>query len=148
MTESSSLYVGLTINEGAPVIDVNRLTGLLQSAALAERRRGEIGLWICDDEEIADLHQRFMNISGPTDVLSFAGDPPYLGDVAVSYETAAEQAPDVGHSVQREIAYLALHGLLHLFGYDDLTEEDRNRMLTHQDELILDFETKTSHDWK
>ncbi len=148
MSHSSPLEIGLTISDGAPTLDVDRLTGLLQHAAAAHDGRGEIGIWICTDDEIADLHQRFMNIDGPTDVLSFAGDPPYLGDVAISYETAEMQAFDVGHPIQREIAYLALHGLLHLLGYDDLTVYDRKRMLAYQDELIDAYEASLSNGWQ
>lgn len=147
MTDLSPLDVGLTISENSPNIDVARLTGLLQRAAIEEQHRGEIGLWICSDDEIADLHLRFMNIPGPTDVLSFAGDYPYLGDVAVSYETACRQANEMGHPVLREIAYLALHGFLHLVGYDDLTDDDQRCMLARQDELITTYEALTSDDW-
>ena len=147
MSQSSPLEIGLTISDGAPTIYCDRLTELLQRAAATHDGHGEIGIWICTDDEIADLHQRFMNIDGPTDVLSFTGDPPYLGDVAVSYETAEMQARDLDHPVQREIAYLALHGLLHLLGYDDLTKHDRERMLAHQDELIDAYETSLSNGW-
>lgn len=147
MPGSYSLEIGLTVSDGAPSFDRIRLVGLIQRAASAESRSGELGIWICDDDEIADLHQRFMQIPGPTDVLSFPGDPPYLGDVAVSYETAACQAHEVGHSVQREIAYLALHGLLHLIGFDDLTIADRERMISRQDELIAAYETELGDEW-
>ena len=120
---------------------------MLEFAAHVEGRAGEVGIWICSDDDIADLHQRYMDISGPTDVLSFNGDEPYLGDIAVSFDTAADQARDAGHSVQREIAYLALHGLLHLFGYDDLTPPQREKMFARQDEIIDGYERETGHEW-
>jgi probable rRNA maturation factor len=142
-----ALEIGLTCSEGAPQFDAARLKGLLTSAAEAERRHGELGLWLCTDAEIADLHQRFMDIPGPTDVISFPGDTQYLGDIAVSFDTAAMQAIDAGHPVARELAYLALHGLLHLLGYDDITPAEREQMLTRQDELIEAFEKATPGGW-
>jgi probable rRNA maturation factor len=145
---NSGLEVGLTVNQHAPGINDVRLIALLELAASTEGRSGEVGIWICTDDEIAALHQRYMDIAGPTDVLSFPGDAPYLGDIAVSYETAAAQARDVGHAVQREIAYLTLHGLLHLIGYDDLIPEDRQRMIARQDELIARVETDLSDEWE
>ncbi len=116
-------------------------------AADSEGREGEVGVWICSDDDIADLHLRFMDIPGPTDVLSFNGDEPYLGDIAVSHETATVQARDAGHSVEREIAYLTLHGLLHLLGYDDLTATERENMFARQDAIIGAYEKGAGDDW-
>ncbi len=144
MPHNPPLEVGITVSDGAPMVDVERLSALLRYVARAEGRSGEVGVWICDDAEIADLHQRFMDIPGPTDVLSFPGDAPYLGDIAVSFETAEVQAADVGHTICREIAYLSLHGLLHLFGYDDLEPEKRVDMIARQDELMAAFEREAS----
>lgn len=148
MPAPATIEVGLTISDGAPVINARRLTGLLDFAAAAEQISGEVGIWICSDDEIAELHRRFMAIPGPTDVLSFPGDAPYLGDIAVSFGTAASQALEVGHSVQREIAYLALHGLLHLSGYDDLTPADRQKMIARQDDLIAAYERDAPDGWE
>jgi probable rRNA maturation factor len=142
-----TLEIGLTLSDGAPPFKVEQLERLLTSAVIAQQRQGEIGVWICSDDEIADLHQRFMGIMGPTDVISFPGDSPYLGDVAVSFETAALQAEDTNQPVAREIAYLVLHGMLHLLGYDDVTPSDREQMLARQDELIEAFEKVTPGAW-
>ena len=147
MSTAPELDVEIRTSEGVPAIDIARLEALLSSAALAERRSGEVGVWLCSDDEIADLHLRFMDIPGPTDVISFPGDPPYLGDIAVSFDTAASQALDAEHSVAREIAYLVLHGLLHLFGYDDLTQPERDAMLSRQDKLIEAFEKANAGAW-
>jgi len=147
MPKPPVIEIGLTCSDGAPQFSFDRLQELVTSVAVAENRHGEIGVWLCTDDEIADLHLRFMNISGPTDVISFPGDSQYLGDIAVSFETAAMQAIDAGNSVAREIAYLALHGLLHLLDYDDLIPEERQRMLNRQDELILAYEKAAPGDW-
>ena len=60
----------------------------------------------------------------------------YLGDVVISYDRAAEQAPEYGHGTEREVALLMVHGLLHLLGYDDVDEESRARMHARQNELV------------
>ncbi|HVX31205.1 MAG TPA: rRNA maturation RNase YbeY [Nitrolancea sp.] len=147
MPEPDALEVGLRCSPGSPPLDTNRFAELLIYAARAEGRSGEVGVWLCSDDEIADLHLRFMQIPGPTDVISFPGDAEYLGDIAVSFDTAAEQAAEAGHPVARELAYLALHGLLHLLGYDDLTTPERDAMLARQDALIEAFEKAAPGGW-
>jgi probable rRNA maturation factor len=143
-----NLTVELHLSEGIRLGSPDRLVALLQFAGQREGATGEIGLWICRDEEIACLHEQYQAIPGPTDVLSFPGDSPYLGDIAVSAETAARQAVEAGHSSNREIAFLALHGLLHLVGYDDRDEASRSRMLARQEELLRDFEEESPGDWE
>lgn len=145
----SRLRVSVRISEGlGRPVAVRRLADLLRYAAEREGASGAVSVWICRDDEIAELHERFQGIPGPTDVMSFPGDPPYLGDIAVSAETAAEQARDAGHSVGREIAFLALHGFLHLIGYDDLSEPERARMLARQEELLRAFEAERPGAWE
>ncbi len=144
-----SLRVGIRRSEGlGRSVAVRRLARLLRAAAEREGVSGEVGVWICRDDEIAELHERFQGVPGPTDVLSFPGDPPYLGDIAVSADTAALQATEMGHSVGREIAFLVLHGFLHLIGYDDLSELDRSRMLKRQEELLRAFEEEEPGSWE
>jgi probable rRNA maturation factor len=63
----------------------------------------------------------------------------YLGDIAVSWDTAAVQGPEAGFTVEREVAFLALHGLLHLLGMDDATDADRAAMHARQQELLDAF---------
>lgn len=148
------LQVHVTLSPGAPPVDTDRLERLLRFAAHHEHvKESEVSVWVNSDAEIANLHERYMGIAGPTDVMSFpATDSPvregYLGDIAVSYETAARQAADVGHEPEREIAYLALHGLLHLLGYDDLSSEERDRMLARQDALLQSFERENPGAWR
>src|SRR5947208_1345259 len=62
--------------------------------------------------------------------------PPYLGDIAISYDRAAEQAPEFGNSPQAEVATLLIHGLLHLLGYEDTQDAEHNRMHARQQELL------------
>uniref|UniRef100_A0A831T7F7 Endoribonuclease YbeY n=1 Tax=Thermorudis peleae TaxID=1382356 RepID=A0A831T7F7_9BACT len=143
----AELIIEIQASPGVRMPPADRLQALLEFAAEQEGAGGEVSVWICRDGEIAELHERYQGIPGPTDVLSFPGEPPYLGDIAVSADTAAAQAAEVGHSPGREIAYLALHGLLHLLGYDDLDETSRARMLARQDELLEAFEREYLGEW-
>jgi probable rRNA maturation factor len=102
----------------------------------AERLRNELAhgrpfeCLITDDRAITTLNGRFRRKWSPTDVLSFPvadGMPDgYLGEVAISWQRAAEQAAERGHSTEQEIEILMLHGVLHLLGYDH--QSDRGRM--------------------
>jgi len=83
----------------------------------------EISLVLCDDAFIQALNAQHRGKDRPTDVLSFAqDDPAVLGDIVISLPTAARQAAAAGWAFESEIALLAVHGLLHLLGYDDETE--------------------------
>lgn len=107
-------------------------------------------LLITDDPGIQILHRDYLNDDTPTDVLAFAAatdeafpmDPGagrYLGDIAVSWETAATQGPEAGLTPTHEVAFLALHGLLHLLGADDATPERRAAMHARQHALLDAF---------
>jgi probable rRNA maturation factor len=85
---------------------------------------------ISGDQELRRLNREFRKQDYPTDVLSFPAERPsqgFLGEIAISFETARHQALEYGHSLDEEIEILMLHGLLHLLGMDH--ETDRGRML-------------------
>lgn len=152
MTDSPGLDVTFTVSGEEDPVDLDRVRSFLQWASSRIDLRGELGIWLCTDDEIADLHVRYISVDGPTDVITFpASDPPdsegYAGDIAVSVDTAARQAADVGHTTEREIAFLCLHGLLHLAGLDDQDDESRRTMLERQEELIVEFERICPGDW-
>jgi probable rRNA maturation factor len=91
------------------------------------RARGEVTVAISSDTRIRALNRQFRRKDKPTDVLSFeAGEPGRLGDVVIALGVARRQARDAGHSLDTELRVLALHGLLHLLGYDH--EHDDGRM--------------------
>ena len=105
---------------------------------------GEVSVTLTNNEYIHTLNREYRGIDRPTDVLSFAlneseepdvedgPDVNVLGDLVISVERAKEQAADYGHSVKREIAFLTVHGMLHLLGYDHMEEEDRIEMEAEQ----------------
>jgi probable rRNA maturation factor len=124
-----------------------------------------LGLSLVSDAEIAELNQAWRHKQGPTDVLAFAAQetidddgtpfapmplPPdfsdddsdlgvealELGDIVISLETAARQAPDHGHSLAQELQFLASHGLLHLLGWDHPDDASLQAMLARQDQLL------------
>ena len=86
---------------------------------------------LVSDRRIAEIHQRFMNIAGTTDVVTFQH-----GEVIVSVETAARQAADYGTSLLHELRLYLAHGLLHLAGFDDHSEEGFREMCALQDQLV------------
>lgn len=95
----------------------------------------QVAIVLCDDAEIAVYHERFMRIMGPTDVISWPADAP-LGDVMVSCETARRQAAAYGNSWQREVCVLAVHGTLHLLGWDDHSPTERHAMQVRVDSIV------------
>lgn len=99
-----------------------------------------LSLVIVGDEEMSRLHESYRAEAGTTDVLSFPYEDDgldeemagYLGDVILCYEQAARQGEAEGHSAQDELDLLAIHGALHLLGYDDETPDEKARMWERQ----------------
>jgi probable rRNA maturation factor len=133
-------------------LDAAALDHLAVHVLQAEGRKGplELGVVVTTDEEVRALNVQYLGHDYNTDVISFsmadeeAADgfltptdrPPYLGDVVISYERAFEQAPEYDYTTPREVANLLVHGLLHLLGWDDSTDELRGEMQARQEELL------------
>ena len=117
--------------------------------------KSEVSVMFTDDEEIHALNRLHRGVDRPTDVLSFPlfeydenGDiteddldfnpngEMILGDIVISLETASRQAREYGHSFEREIGFLTVHSMLHLFGYDHMTPEDEEEMFGYQREIL------------
>ena len=104
----------------------------------------EVSVTLTDDEHIHELNKQYRGVDRPTDVLSFAlaeseepeveGGPEteVLGDLVLSVERVAAQAEEYGHSLKREAAFLTVHGMLHLLGYDHIEDADREEMEREQ----------------
>jgi probable rRNA maturation factor len=104
---------------------------------------GELTILVTDDEQMQKLNQAHRQDDTTTDVLAFpAGytDPDtnsiYLGDVIISYPRAADQASAGGHHLKLEIQLLTIHGVLHLLGYDDEEENNKERMWAAQSNIL------------
>jgi probable rRNA maturation factor len=104
----------------------------------------ELTLVFINDAEMEELHVKWMNLPGTTDVMSFPMDevrpndpePGILGDIVISPLVARSQAEKAGHSYEHEVKILAAHGLLHLLGYDHQELEEERVMFALQEELV------------
>lgn len=135
-----------------------RLTGLLEQVIQCGlssygKEAAELSIILVDNAYIQNLNLEYRGLDQPTDVLSFAMVdeqpgapvlnqnqlelPELLGDIFISVERAVEQAESYGHSLEREICYLAIHGLLHLLGFDH-QEPEETEVMRQAEEAILE----------
>jgi len=141
--------------EKAKYLDLKKLSAAVYEV-LGQEDNLSAELEFVDEEEIADLNRRLRRVDGVTDVLSFpaldgvrgkviykknfpfdvADGAVFIGSIAVCEQRAAEQAEDFGHSLEREFTYLVCHGMLHLFGYDHMTDEDKKEMRALEDKIM------------
>ena len=113
--------------------------------------RAELNILVIDPEPMEELHVRWLDLPGPTDVMSFPmdelrpGTPETetpagtLGDIVLCPQVAAKQALDAGHSAVEEMLLLTTHGILHLLGYDHAEAEEKKEMFDLQRRLLLTF---------
>ncbi|MGO1560646.1 Metal-dependent hydrolase YbeY, involved in rRNA and/or ribosome maturation and assembly [Actinomycetales bacterium JB111] len=138
---------------GVPGTDVEELSALA-GYVLQEMRvhpQAELSILLVDEDVMSDLHVRWMDEPGPTDVLSFPMDElrpgpeggtsaeGTLGDVVLCPTVAATQARTAGHSTAEELGLLTVHGILHLLGYDHAEPEEEKEMFSLQRRLLLTF---------
>jgi probable rRNA maturation factor len=149
--ENVSFRVTIQVDPGyASQVDESSLQ---DAAAAALRHRGAptgaaLTLVVTGDKEICQLNRQFRHIGAPTDVLAFPaaapfievpGQPPYLGDVIISHPRAAAQAAEAGHPIKAELALLAVHGTLHLLGYDHATPVEKAVMWAAQEAILAEL---------
>lgn len=133
---------------------------LLQFSAdkLNVPKSAEISITVVDNQKIREINREYRNKDAVTDVISFALEddedifmtleleddeiPRDLGDIFLSHDKAVEQASDYGHSVDRELGFLLVHGFLHLNGYDHMTEADEKEMFSLQEEILKEYGLK------
>lgn len=122
---------------------------LLTFAKEQEQIEGEAELSVTfvDKDEIQEINKTYRDKDNVTDVISFALEedepeitgldmPRVLGDIIICTDVANEQAESYGHSFERELGFLALHGFLHLLGYDHMNETDEQEMFGRQDQIL------------
>ena len=101
----------------------------INAAAALVPAQGEVSVLLTDDAGIKELNRAWRKIDKPTNVLSFpAARPPLLGDIAIAYETLAREAAEENKPVLHHLAHLAVHGFLHLLGYDHQTNSQADAM--------------------
>ena len=107
-----------------------------------------VDVTITDNGGIQVLNKKFMRKDRPTDVLSFPSNEGdalsavpdgFLGDIAISIDRAKAQAEEYGHSFERELSFLTVHGCLHILGYDHMNDEERQEMFALQDKILNDM---------
>ncbi|MGI5168417.1 rRNA maturation RNase YbeY [Spirillospora sp. CA-253888] len=149
------------LNESGVEVDENDLAGLARHVLDGMRVHplAELSLLLVDEEAMTELHVKWMDEPGPTDVLSFPmdelrpghlsgadddeeADPGLLGDVVLCPAVAERQARTAGHSTEAELELLTTHGILHLLGYDHAEPEEHKEMFGLQDELLASWRAK------
>ncbi|GEL78313.1 rRNA maturation RNase YbeY [Tenuibacillus multivorans] len=116
----------------------------------------ELSVTLVQNETIQEINRDYRGKDKPTDVISFALEeqgeneldivgedlPEHLGDIIVSVEQAQDQAEEYGHSFNRELGFLVVHGFLHLLGYDHQTVEEEKEMFERQEHILQEFGLK------
>lgn len=137
--------IKIEINNRQSIIEVDdKYQDLFQqlaekAAELEGYEHGEISFALVDNEEIHRLNKKYRGIDSPTDVLSFPMDDEVWGDIIISIEQAKLQAGEYGHSLEREIGYLAVHGLLHLLGYDHSCTGEKDEMRKKEERVLSEL---------
>ena len=136
------------VNRSGALVPDKEITSLLDYAIsyMELNPECEISLSFVDVQEMEELHIKWMQEDGPTDVLSFPMDMPEnkddvvtLGDIVISPAVAAKQAASAGHSVEDEMYILATHGLLHILGYDHADPDEKKVMFSLQEKIVKEW---------
>ena len=136
-------------NKSGELVPADQVRTLLEHslAQLKLNADCDVNLVFVDENEMTELHIKWMDEPGPTDVLSFPmdmpenpGDAVTLGDIVIAPTVAATQAATAGHSAEHEIFILATHGLLHILGYDHANKEDEKVMFALQEDLVKNWQ--------
>lgn len=135
-----------------PIEELEIIENLLNYAIEHEKLDNlEFSVIVVDNEKIHELNKEFRGIDRPTDVITFAlednedfpmMDTRVLGDIYISLDKAKGQAVEYGHSFLRELAFLSIHGFLHLLGYDHMKEDEEKIMFDKQEEILDGFGIK------
>jgi probable rRNA maturation factor len=137
------------INTSGQLVPATEINSLLTFALLELQLNPEceINVSFVDDDYMTELHIKWMDEPGTTDVLSFPMDMPEtpgeavtLGDIVISPVVAAQQAKSQGHSIEQEIFILATHGLLHILGYDHADKAEEKVMFDLQEKIVRDWQ--------
>ncbi|HEV8639147.1 MAG TPA: rRNA maturation RNase YbeY [Chloroflexota bacterium] len=155
-----SLGLELSDETGQAAPYLGLLRAVAERAVATQGLEGayELAITVVSDGRIRELNRVHRGVDRVTDVLSFplqdgevgafvlpGGAPTHLGDVVIAFGRAAEQAGAYGHSLEREIAYLAAHGVLHLLGFDHEAEDERVAMRAREEEILFDLPREVPH---
>lgn len=160
MPSPARLQVDATIDsevELPPVMTVDAITSLAHHVLVSEGMSGawQFGVRFVDDPTMQAAHADFMGIDTPTDIMTFPYEDDGFdlvpvddevlaeqgGDLMISIDRAAEHASEAGWDTSRELFFLVCHGVLHVLGWNDASDEDRARMLDRQTQLLSSWES-------
>ena len=136
-------------NTSGQLVPATEINSLLTFALLELELNPEceVNVSLVDDDYMTELHIKWMDEPGTTDVLSFPMDMPEtpgeavtLGDIVISPVVAADQAKAQGHSIEHEIYILAVHGLLHIIGHDHADKAEEKVMFDLQEKIVRDWQ--------
>ncbi|WP_175990999.1 rRNA maturation RNase YbeY [Bacillus sp. Marseille-Q1617] len=138
--------------------EIEQIEEILNFAAKKEEieESSEVSVTFVSNDRIREINREYRHKDQPTDVISFALEelgedeieivgadmPRVLGDIIISVERAKEQAEEYDHSFSRELGFLALHGFLHLLGYDHMEEQDEKEMFQRQKDILDEYGLK------
>ena len=134
------------------MLEIERLINFAANKQNIEEH-SEVSVTFVSNERIHEINREYRDKDAPTDVISFAMEeigegevaligadmPRILGDIIISVPKAKEQAEEYGHDFLRELGFLAVHGFLHLLGYDHMTEEEEIEMFTLQKDILNEY---------
>ncbi|MCL7747244.1 rRNA maturation RNase YbeY [Halalkalibacter alkaliphilus] len=132
------------------------IESVILKTAEVEGLKGEIevSVTIVDEKRIQEINREYRDKDQPTDVISFALNeqdedepevvyaedmPNILGDIIISFVHIQRQAEEYGHSFERELGFLTVHGMLHLLGYDHMTDADEKEMFSRQEDILTAY---------
>ena len=142
--------IEIFVNVDEEIKELETVEKVLKSAIKKEKLDNiSFNIIIVDNNYIHELNKNYRNIDRETDVITFAledentiiipNSERILGDIYISIDKARSQAEEYGHSLLRELSFLAVHGFYHLLGYDHMTEEDEKVMFVKQKEVLEDY---------
>ena len=140
----------VSINSEYPVpkLILRKLKFIAQSILEQEKLAGvELSILLISDAKITELNQKYFKSNRVTDVIAFPqGDSKLLGDIVISGETAEKQAMERRHHLEDELAYLLIHGILHLLGFDDTKTNLRRKMRVKERAYLTQFHIEAHPD--
>ena len=142
--------IEIFVNVDEEIKELETVEKVLKSAIKKEKLDNiSFNIIIVDNNYIHELNKNYRNIDRETDVITFAledentiiipNSERILGDIYISIDKARSQAEEYGHSLLRELSFLAVHGFYHLLGYDHMTPEDEKIMFTKQEEVLEEY---------
>ncbi len=138
--------IKIAVNNQQNLIQIDdKITSMLQTIAgktaqIEGYSQGEISFAFVDNLQIEDLNRKYRQIDSPTDVLSFSMDDEIWGDIIISTQRAQSQAEEYGHSIERELGYLVVHGILHLLGYDHKSSGEKMEMRRKEERVLSELQ--------